>query len=369
MVQTTRNVFKALIGLKSFLAIPVLLWGLQSASASTTSEKVLPKSILTESDYNEIVRKNERLQSDRTQDSFPEPLRPVTDYENFHYFLMSSQFAFDTREMKKRLVENLPARMKLVLLTIPGQEAEVRRTFSAWIPPERIILVTHPLANNGFWARDSFPIPVHVDPTLSVGLVASKYDREFSAHEDIAGAIGAVKRLRRYRHTFVGGNLLSDEAGRCFVVESRRLYGLRDRTLRESYGCKEVHRLKHVTGIGDVDEVIKILPRQRVLINRDEYRALFEGLGYQVFNLPQLSNYRTYANSVIVDDVVFMPEYGRPEDKIAAEVYSQFGYRVVPVPSETISTQGLGSVHCATMAYPKMDEEVLLRKLNLRRLH
>ncbi len=331
----------------------------------------LPKSILSEQKYRELGQENEILQRSFRNQRISEqrPLRPATDFDEFHYFLMSAEFSFSSREMKKTIVENLPARMKLVLLTSPGNERRVIRDYRKWIDPSRIIVATHRTAHNGFWSRDSFPYPVYLDSSLKLGLVASRYDREFSAHDEIAKAAKSSKQMRKWSHVFVGGNLLADENGRCFVVESVRLFSLRDETLINAYGCTAVHRLKHLSGIGDVDEVIKILPGKRVLTTREEYRSLLEGLGYQVFMLPQLSSYRTYANSILIDNIVIMPKFDREEDEQAQKVYESLGYRVFPVPSSEISMGGLGSVHCATMAYPKIDEEVLMRSLRLERFH
>lgn len=337
-----------------------------SQKSETTSQ---PKSILSEQDYLKSGQWNEQLQrrerGNRSSES--RPLRPATDHDEFHYFLMSAEFSFDSKDMKQKIAQNLPSRMKLVLLTHPGKERSAIRDFSQWIDRSRIIVATHRTAGNGFWSRDSFPFPVYLDSSLKTGLVAAKYDRDFSAHSEIAKSAGAGHLMRQKNFIFVGGNLLADEQGRCFVVDSRRLFRLQDETIRDAYGCSEVHRLKHLSGIGDVDEVIKLLPNMRAITTRNEYKSLLEGLGYQVFKLPELSRYRTYANSVLVDDMVFMPAFNISEDDVAAAVYEQLGYRVIRVQSTTISTSGLGSVHCATMAYPKIDSEILLRALGAKK--
>ena len=365
------NVKYKLVG-RAWLKAALLLFMFgqgQALRASALSGSVLPKNYLSESDYVKRAIENERIQNHRAEPSVPAPLRPVTDFESFKYLLMSGDFSFDSREMKRIIVQNLPRRMKVVLLVKPGEQDRVRQTFADWMGgPSRLVIVAHSTARSGFWARDAFPFPVLLDNSFEVGLIASKYDRPFKAHDSIANGVGGARNLRTYSYTFVGGNLLTDESGRCFVIESRRLFGLKDRTLKQSYGCKEVYRLTHLSGIGDVDEVIKLLPRQRVLTSRNEYVPLLQSLGYQVFKLPELSGFRTYANSVLIDDLVFLPQYNRPEDQVAAEVYKSAGYRVIFVPSEVLSSEGQGSVHCATMAYPDMKEEVLLKMLNLERL-
>jgi hypothetical protein len=160
----------------------------------------------------------------------------------------------------------------------------------------------------------------------------------------------------------VGGNLQADEHGRCFVVDSSRLYGLTPEVLKLAYGCKEVTILDHLAGIGDVDEVIKVLPGKNILTNQTAYISLLRTLGYQVTLLPQASGglRRTYANAVIMDGTVFMPAYSTPSDDEAANVYRQFGYNVVKVESRRLSDEGMGSLHCISMGYPKMPVGALM---------
>lgn len=297
------------------------------------------------------------------------PYRPVTDTDNFYYLLMNGSFFYNSNEIKEKIAENLPAHMKLVLLVYPGEEKQVRDQFKKWIDSDRIIIASHENSTQGFWARDAFPFPVYANTKLETRLVGAKYIREFRAHEVIANAVGAQKLLTKNDFFFVGGNMLADESGDCFIVEGPRSFSLTDEMLRSAYGCVDVHRFPHVSGIGDVDEVIKILPGKRVLTNQKSYVSRLRDLGYQVTMLPELSHLRTYANSLIVGQTVIMPSYGVDSDEDAKEVYERFGYRVVMADSNNISTVGMGSIHCITMAYPKIDLDVLMRHLNARIVH
>ncbi len=92
-------------------------------------------------------------------------------------------------------------------------------------------------------------------------------------------------------------------------------------------------------------------------------------MGYKVIELPNIPrSYRTYVNSLIVDRKVFMPSYGVSEDETAKSVYESLGYQVVPVVSNFLSDQLHGSVHCQTMAYPRISEAALLEMLGLDKL-
>lgn len=312
----------------------------------------------------EIQRLNSIIRSENER-----PLRPVPDFAPFKYLLMSGILKapdYDATEIKMKIAQNLPAGMKLILLVMPGEEKKTKSQFTQWIAEDRLVIATQATAYNGFWARDAYPYPVYMNSNLDVNLIASRYDREFSGHQALMASIGAESIMRKYNHVFVGGNLLSDENGRCFVVESIRLYNLTDTTLMETYGCQEVVRFRHTQGIGDVDEVIKILPNKRVLTNESSYVAKLEALGYQVTMLPQLTNYRTYANSILFGNLVFMPKFNLPSDQEAQMVYESLGYQVIAADSTSLSTRGLGSIHCATMAYPEIDLSRLMRMLGAR---
>ena len=45
-----------------------------------------------------------------------------------------------------------------------------------------------------------------------------------------------------------------------FAVNSDRLFTVSENDLKTVYGCKSVHLISYVRGIGDVDEVLKPLP-------------------------------------------------------------------------------------------------------------
>jgi agmatine/peptidylarginine deiminase len=150
-------------------------------------------------------------------------------------------------------------------------------------------------------------------------------------------------------------------------VNSRRLFGLNPEVLKEAYGCKNLRVLEHKKGLGDVDEVIKPLPGKKMLTNVKAYAEDLKSWGYEVIELPALSQtYRTYINALVVGGTVFMPAYGVPEDEIASRAYAKLGSKVVPVRSNRLSDDYHGSIHCQTMAYPDMDLQTLLSGLGWR---
>ena len=123
------------------------------------------------------------------------------------------------------------------------------------------------------------------------------------------------------------------------------------------------------TGIGDIDETVKLLPNNQALTNQQQLKPILESLGYTVTMLPDAGGYRTYANSLVLNGTVFMPSYNQPEDQTAKAIYESFGYKVVFLDSRVVSDQGMGSIHCMTMAYPEMNINRLLGSMGMTLFH
>ena len=295
------------------------------------------------------------------------PWKPVFESADYKYVLMSTEAGFSEAEnLRYKIAQNLPADVKLVLLVSKNQVDSYKKIYSKYISLDRVIMATAPSISGGFWARDAFPYPV-TDVSGKLALVAAQYYRPFSAGASLAQSL--MLNLTQNEFTFVGGNLLADEEGNCFSVNSRRLFDTTESDLLNAYGCKSVHFLKHLSGIGDVDEVLKPLPNKMMLTNNSAYKAELEALGYTVVMLPSIPNsYRTYVNALVVGKTMFMPTYGVGTDQQAKKVYEDLGYTVVGITSNTLSDQYNGSVHCQTMAYPAMSEAELLSLLQLQRL-
>lgn len=300
-----------------------------------------------------------QLANEQLKDRAAPPYKPVPEIAPYKYVVFSGSFGFSSHVAKETMARNLPEGVKLVVMTDAMNVSSTREQFEQWIASDRLIVAAVSSPSYAFWSRDSFPFPVETTASGRAGLVAAKYDRPFYGQRDVAAAVGQAL-YAEHDFTIVGGNLQADEFGNCLVVDSPRLYGLKPATLQAAYGCKKVTLLRYVAGIGDVDEVVKILPNKRVLTNQESYRSTLEGLGYQVTMLPVAGGYRTHANSIIVGNTVFMPAYQQPSDAEARIVYESFGYRVVPVDSRNLSDNGRGSLHCITMMYPDFSEDRLL---------
>lgn len=293
--------------------------------------------------------------------------RPAEEYSDFKYVLMSSEAGFsEASNLRYTIAQNLPEGVKLVLLVSNSNADSIKQTYSKYISPDRIILAKDTNIGGGFWARDAFPYPV-VNAQNQLSLVGAKYYRTFKSSPAVAASLSL--NMSKNNFTFVGGNLLADEHGTCFTIDSERRFTTTENDLRNVYGCKDVKILRHVSGIGDVDEVMKPIGNNTLLTNTAEYVNDFKAWGYNVVMIPAVPNsYRTYVNSLVVGKTVFMPTYGISKDAEAKKVYESLGYTVYGIPSNTLSDQMHGSVHCQTMAYPAIDENVLLSSLGLEKL-
>jgi len=297
-------------------------------------------------------------------------LGPVEDFAHFRYLLISGSDTgpSESEFMRKTLAENLPKDMILIVIADTSDLIDVEQKFQQWIDPQRLIVVPVPQgeARRGFWARDSFPIPIYLENKSKIGLIENEYFNSFGSQSSISQAVRA-RFAEKTNMIFVGGNLLADEDGNCFSVKSSRLFSLTPDELRNYYGCQAVHLLPHEKGIGDIDEVLKPLPGKNILTNVPSYIPLLKSWGYNVVLLPEVQSYkyRTYANTVLLNGVAFMPSYGDPQDDEARKVYESLGYQVHMIPSNQLSDRWMGSIHCQTMAFPDMDLKILLKTLHL----
>lgn len=293
--------------------------------------------------------------------------QPSMDDHKFRYVLVSGYATNgEAQYLKETIAKNLPKDMKMVVLVKNVDYKKMKSNYTNIIASDKIIFATNSLVGTSEWARDAFPVPV-IDKKGQTSLIGAKYYRDFYGNQVIADAV--QYNFKQFKFTFVGGNILADENGSCFVVNSPRLFNSKDTDFKAAYGCKGIHFMKHLAGIGDIDEVLKPIANKTVLTNRPEYVDDLKSWGYKVILMPSAQTpsykYRTYMNSLLLNGIAFMPTYGVPTDAAAKKVYESLGYKVVGIPSNELSDRFFGSVHCQTMAYPAMNENELFSLLNL----
>ena len=79
--------------------------------------------------------------------------------------------------------------------------------------------------------------------------------------------------------------------------------------------------------------------------------------------------YETYINSLLVDNVVYVPIFGEDGDAAAVKAYEDLGLTVVPINTRQLATGGQGGIHCITMTYPPVPFRSLVRQMNAKVVH
>jgi agmatine/peptidylarginine deiminase len=150
--------------------------------------------------------------------------------------------------------------------------------------------------------------------------------------------------------------------------------------LKNLLGCNEVITLTpqkdEAWGIAHIDERLKFLSNKIVLTDVPSWKNELEKLGKTVILLPRppkkeniplspsyskqpellgsATIYRTYANAIILGDRIFVPVFGVSTDTEAIRAYEQHGYKIIPINTNLLSTQGRGSLHCISATLPSL---------------
>lgn len=295
--------------------------------------------------------------------------RPFADYEAPGYLIMSSDFAHNSRQAKLEMASKLPADATLVIFSDysdASSKESILRTYESVVPRSRIKVIT--LANSylGFWARDGVPVPV-IDNGGNLVVVDAVYGHRFEPDAQIASLFGAG--LEKHRYYYEGGNFMANHAGDCIMVNHGYHTQIPDSVFIGQYGCRQMIRLPFVDGIGHIDEHVRYISEKVVVTDLPQYKDVLQGKGFTVHMLPKPSGpYETYVNSLIMNDKVIVPVFGRASDAQALAVYERLGLSATGADSRTLSNNGQGSVHCITMTYPPVPMTKLLKALGAREL-
>lgn len=295
------------------------------------------------------------------------PARPFSEMDVAGYLFMSAGDDFDSQSAKEIMAKNLPAGTDLVIFTDPGSDkSSLQSRFSGLIAPDRLHIVELNGSSNGFWARDGLPVPA-LNLSGGLDLVDAKYYYPFEPDKVMAKWFHAG--LIQHKYYFEGGNFMVNDIGDCISILNDQATEIPDSAFTTYYGCKKVIRLPFVKGIGHADESVKFIGSKIVLTDTPQYVQVLQQNGYEVRMLPRPArSYETYVNSLLVNGTVYVPIFNESNDQTALNVYKAAGLNVVGIPTEELSNDGLGSLHCITMTYPKVPFQDLLRALGGREL-
>lgn len=264
---------------------------------------------------------------------------------------------YESKRIKRKIAKQLPNDVKLVIYSSQAKTNHIYKAFRNAISRQRINILK--VANQGesqYWARDALPVAAY-DKNGKVIFIDAKYYKKFEQDKVFAKYLNVS--LYSHNYEFEGGNLLADRNANCFTIASKYIPdNPEDIFFNKYYGCNKTIILKHVRGIGHIDEVIKIIDDKNIITDVDEYKSTLEGLGYNVTMIPQAQGkYENYLNSLIINNKVFVPTYKRPTDKQAIRVYNNFFSQVFPINAKELATHHTGAIHCLTMTYPPVNQE------------
>lgn len=301
----------------------------------------------------ELMKQHNASVEHHTNNYGAEAERPFAEYEEAGYLIFSDSTRYESGEIKRKLAEELPDHMKLVVFTGGSTSSiqSIRNRYERYVGANRLIVLR--TQSGGFWARDGVPIPVY-EKDGRVRLVDAKYYHGWESDDVFANHFQT--NIRKHSYYYEGGNFMVDAKGNCVIVNKSETSRIPNSIFQVEYGCRSVTRLDHLTGIGHADEVVKFLNDTTAVTDQTAYVPQLEALGYDVTVLPQPENrYETYANSLLIDNKLFVPIFGQSNDEKAIEAYENLGFDVYPLYSYKLSNYGHGSIHCITMTYPPMD--------------
>jgi len=288
--------------------------------------------------------------------------RPFSEIENTGYLLFHSDTYYHTNIIKDALASNLPAGVRLIVYT--DQPSLVSNLKSHYEPLAgknnvEVLGLTYRATDRAIWARDNTPIPVLLRGSTGQTPTWGAIDAVYYGGDEPDSALANFFHigLGKNPYQFEGGNFVADPKGNCVIVNKRPTAEIPDSVFTDLYGCKKVVRLKYVSGIGHADERVKFINSSTVLTDTQSYVPQLSALGYEVRVLPtpQGGRFRTYVNSLSIENKIFVPIFNEENDDEALAVYRSFGLDVIPLDTEEISDNGNGSIHCITMTYPKME--------------
>ncbi len=293
---------------------------------------------------------------------------PYAEYSEVGYVIFSDETEFNSGAAKKKIAQSLPADVTLVVFTGNTSESYQKSLFkeySQYIESSRLKVVFLPGGGKGFWARDGIPVPVwKVDAAgeYQFNVVDARYYHNFEADDVVSDLFGAG--LLKHNYYYEGGNYAANSKGDCIVVDNERVQKMPDSIFKQNYGCKTLVRLPHTKGIGHIDESVKFMDDDTLLVDDADYAKTLKAKGWDVVKMVRPKNsYETYVNTLVVNGTAFMPSFNQKTDVDAIQLYESFGLKVVPLNSISLSNEGLGSIHCITMAYPKVGFNELLKHI------
>ena len=239
---------------------------------------------------------------------------------------------------------------------------------------------------NGYriWVRDHGPFSIYDDGELAI----VGFDDLATNHgdQDLPHRLAQYWDLNFYDFTniiFDGGNYLVDSHGRLFATD--RLYSNNpgippaeiDSILANYMNIHEIYTFSALSSDywGHLDMQVKLLNDTTFIIStvdewhndhqilENNYQTLLnidhpEGKEYSIHKIPKAENWKTYINSLIVNDAVLVPIYNDERDSLALATYENLmpGKEVIGIDCNAMIGWE-GAIHCITNQLPPFQQD------------
>ncbi|TNF27795.1 MAG: T9SS type A sorting domain-containing protein [Bacteroidetes bacterium] len=272
------------------------------------------------------------------------------------------------------------------------------------INTNNIVFVDEP--SNSIWFRDYGQWNIYTDDVDSLLWVDWIYNRPRPADDVVPEALAQLLDIPLYQTTEVpydlvntGGNFMVDGFGTAFASEliieenDGTGYGISnhsesaiDGILEDFMGIDRYIKMPTLPydGIHHIDMHMKLLDEETLLVGEyptgvadgpqiesnlsyvlNNFNSVY-GTDYKVIRIPMppeggqypdtWGDYRTYTNSVFVNNTILVPIYEEQWDTTALRIYREAlpGYKVVGIDCNEIITAS-GAIHCITKAVASID--------------
>lgn len=246
---------------------------------------------------------------------------------------------------------------------------------------------------NSVWVRDYGPQSIYLQGTNQLAFVDWVYNRPRPEDDQIPVVMANYLNLPVYqmtvspnRLTTTGGNFMNDGFGKGFssklvLTENSSLTEAQIDTIKKRYmGISPYVKMTVLPydGIHHIDMHMKLIDEETLLVGQypqgvsdgpqieaninyilNNYQTSY-GRPYRVVRIPmppdengkypsQGSDYLTYTNATILNNLVLVPIYGRPTDSEALSIYREAmpGYKVVGINMRNVIPAS-GAIHCIT---------------------
>lgn len=248
---------------------------------------------------------------------------------------------------------------------------------------------------NANWTRDYGPWMIYTDNRTVRAVVDHHYYDQRPADDAMPVNLAGEWNDEVFTSGFYteGGNFMTDGLGTCWMstgvfaknnlADNATNRAMIAQLFKEYVGCDRVFHPVSIPGEGTthIDMYSKILNQDTIIVSYSnsgwgadanelaqlETAAEFYGSidkpgggKYTIVRIPMTyggsfwgTTYYTHTNSLIVNDHVLVPTYGRGTDEEALQIYRDLmpGYTIVGIDSNEIIPAG-GSIHCTTMQIP-----------------